>query len=264
MDRREDKHLVCFAQRLARRGIDESNGVDVVAEKFHLVAELLVGRIDVHRIAAHAERAALEVHVVAVVLQIHQLAEQFIARLGLAHADGRDGFFVFLRAPQSEDARNAGDDDHVPPVRQAGGGAEAQAVEVVVAGGVFFDVDVALRDVGLGLIIVVVTDEIFHGVVGKQFLELFIKLGREGFVMADDQRRPLQSLDDVGHCERLSAARDAQQDVVILVAGKVLHQPVDGSRLIAGGFHRTDDFKLGHSVLVTASMVCVETIHYTN
>ncbi len=76
------------------------------------------------------------------------------------------GLVVFRRA-ESEDARYAGDDDRVAAGDEAAGGAEAKPVEIVVARGVFFDVNVPLRDVGLGLIVVVVADEIFDGVPGN-------------------------------------------------------------------------------------------------
>jgi hypothetical protein len=40
-----------------------------------------------------------------------------------------------------------------------------------------------LRDVGFGLIVIVVADEILDGVLGEEFLELLVKLGRESLVV---------------------------------------------------------------------------------
>ena len=60
-------------------------------------------------------------------------------------------------------------------------------VEIVVIGGVFFDVDVAARDVGLGLVVVVVGDEVVDGVVWEERFELFVELGGEGFVVGEDE-----------------------------------------------------------------------------
>ena len=51
--------------------------------------------------------------------------------------------------------------------RRAGGG-EAELVELLVDGGFFFDVEVAGGDVGLGLVVVVVGDEVLDGVVGEE------------------------------------------------------------------------------------------------
>ena len=70
--------------------------------------------------------------------------------------------------------------------------AQPQPIQVVVPRGVFFDVDVALRNVRLGLVIVVIADKILDRVVRQQFAELLIKLGGECLVMRDDQRRQPQ------------------------------------------------------------------------
>ena len=43
-----------------------------------------------------------------------------------------------------------------------------QSVDVVVPGRVLLDVEVSLRDVGLGLVVVVVGDEVLDGVVGEE------------------------------------------------------------------------------------------------
>ena len=84
------------------------------------------------------------------------------------------------------------DEQHVVAADEVARGRQAQAVQVVVAAGVLLDVDVALRDVRLGLVVVVVADEIPDGVVREQLLELLVKLGGEGLVVADDERRPVE------------------------------------------------------------------------
>ena len=53
---------------------------------------------------------------------------------------------------------------------------KAQAVELLVYSKVFFDVFVGRRDVCLRLVVIVVADEILHGILGKELLELGIQL----------------------------------------------------------------------------------------
>ncbi len=98
---------------------------------------------------------------------------------------------------------------------QGAGGGQPQAVDLLVDRGVFLDVDVALRNVGFGLVVVVVADEIMDGVVRKELLELAVELGGQRLVVRQHQRRPLHGLDDVGHRERLARAGDAHQHLLL-------------------------------------------------
>ena len=75
---------------------------------------------------------------------------------------------VGFRRAEAVDAAHAGDDDAVAALEQRAGGGEAQLVQLVVDGGFFFDVDVARRDVGFRLVVVVVADEILDRVVGEK------------------------------------------------------------------------------------------------
>ena len=47
----------------------------------------------------------------------------------------------------------------------------AHLVDGVVDGGILFYIGIRLRDIGLGLIVIVITDEILYRIVGKEFLE---------------------------------------------------------------------------------------------
>jgi hypothetical protein len=60
----------------------------------------------------------------------------------------------------------------------------AHAVDLVVDDGVLLDVGVARGDVRLGLVVVVVADEVLDGVVGEELLELAVELRRERLVVA--------------------------------------------------------------------------------
>lgn len=67
----------------------------------------------------------------------------------------------------------------------------AQALDVFVDGRVLFDEGVRLRDVRLRLVVVVVADEVFDGVVGQQRRQLVGQLGGQGLVGGHDQRGAL-------------------------------------------------------------------------
>ncbi len=88
-------------------------------------------------------------------------------------------------------------------------------------------------DIGLGLVIVVIADEILDRVLGKELLELAIELGREDLVGREDQRGALQLLDDLGHGEGLARPGDAEQHLVALARRRLFDELANRGRLVA-------------------------------
>jgi hypothetical protein len=142
-----------------------------IAEEFDAIGEFLVAGMQFDHIAADAEGAALEIDVVAGVLQIDQLAQHFIAVGFDPLADRQHEALVIDRRTKAEDAAHGRDQQHIIAAHQiARGGRQAQAIQIVISAGVFFDVDVPLRDVRFGLVVIVIADEIADGVVGNSSL----------------------------------------------------------------------------------------------
>ena len=84
-------------EELAGQGIDLDDALDLVAEELDAQGDLLVGGEDLERVAAHAERAAHEGHVVAVVLDVDQMAHDLVAPRLTAAAERDDRLRVLLR-----------------------------------------------------------------------------------------------------------------------------------------------------------------------
>ncbi len=93
-----------------------------------------------------------------------------------------------------------------------------QAVDLLVDGGILLDVGVAGREIRLGLVVVVVGDEVLHGVVGEELAELVAQLGGQRLVGSHDQRRLSHPGDDVGHGEGLARAGHAEQRLAAITA----------------------------------------------
>ena len=169
------------------------DGLDGVPEQLDADGHALAGgREDLDHVAPDPEGAPVEVVVVALVLEGHQLAQDVVAvpLLPLHHLEVHP--VVGLRRAQPVDARDGGDDDHVPALEQGLGRRVAHPVDLVVDERVLLDVGVDLRDVGLGLVVVVVGDEVLDRVLGEERLELAVELGGQRLVGRHDQRGPLQ------------------------------------------------------------------------
>ncbi len=215
-------------------GVEAVDRFDFVAEEDDADAFGGVGGEDVEGVAARAEGARLGGDVVARVLDGDEPLHHGVAFGGVAGAQGDDHAAVVLGGAEAVDAGDGGDDDDVGPVDERVGGGEAEAVDFVVGGGVLLDVGVGLGDVGLGLVVVVVADEVLDGVVREELLELGVELGGEGLVVADDQRGAAEARDDVRHREGLAAAGDAFEGAVALAGGEGGAHGVDRLRLVAG------------------------------
>src|SRR5262249_60189562 len=93
-------------------------------------------------------------------------------------------------SPQAVDAGDRGDDQHVVAGAEGVGGRVAHPLDLVVDERVLLDVRVRGRDVGRGLVVVVVADEVLDRVPGEELLELSVELGGQGLVVGDDQGGP--------------------------------------------------------------------------
>ncbi len=156
---------------------------------------------------------------------------------------------VLLRGAEAVDAGHRGDHDDVAAGEQAVGGAVPQPLDLVVDRGVLLDVGVGLRDVGLGLEVVVVADEVLDGVVRQQLAELVGELGGERLVRGHDQRGALHLLDQPGRRGRLAGAGGAEQHGVLLARAHPAREVGDRRRLVAGGLEVGDDLEGGQAAL---------------
>ena len=111
----------------------------------------------------------------------------------------------------------------------------AQALDLVIDGGILFDIRIRLGDIGLRLVIIVVRNEIFHGVFREKLAELRAELGGKRLVVRKHQRGPVEVGDDVRHREGLAGAGDAEQDLIAQTHLKPLRQLLNRLRLVAGG-----------------------------
>ena len=112
------------------------------------------------------------------ILLSHQIGHDLTLIILLTHDQilGHGG--VGLNGPNPVNARHRGDDDHVITLEQGAGGRMAHPVDLFVDLALFFDKGVRARHIGLGLIIVVIADEIFNGIVREKPLKLAIELRR--------------------------------------------------------------------------------------
>ena len=233
MGGRPDGQGLISLQHLARDVVDLGNLLYLIAPELHAHWIVRVRREHIEVIPAHAERAAFQLVVVAVVLDVDKVMNHLIAIhfLLLVHEHGHAR--VIHGAADTVDAADRRHHDHVAPGKERAGGGMAQFLHLLVDGGVLLDERVRRGHVRFGLVIIIVADEIHHGVVGEELLQLACKLSGKRLVRRHDKRGALHRLDGFRHGERFARARNAQKRLIPQPLLNALCQLLDGLRLIA-------------------------------
>ena len=242
-----DGHMVQHAGGGAGDDVDLADAVDLVPEKLHADGVVLgVDGENFHRVPPDPEAVAVKGHVVALVADLGELTEQALDGPLLPGAQRNDHVGVINGVAQAVDTGDGGHDNDVPPLEEGGGGRVAQALDLVVDGAVLLDKCIRVGDIGFGLVVVVVADEILHGVVGEKLPELRAELGGQGLVVGQDQGGALDLFDDLGHGKGLAGAGHAQKRLLVQPQLDPLGQGFDGLRLVPGGGVVADDLKVWH------------------
>ena len=233
---RVNDHAFERFEPLSGHRIDQADHLDLVIEENHPIALLAVSGENIDRIAVYTERGRPEIVLAAGVERIDQRVQQFVATDHIADFQlDRRGMEV-LGIADPVYARHARyDDDVVTAAQQRRSGAEPHFLDPFVDRQILFDKSVRRRQVSLGLVIVVIRDEIFDRILRKEVFELAVELRRKRFVMAHDQRRLIQRGDHVGHRKRLARTGNAEQRIVPATVPQRRHELPDRFGLIPGG-----------------------------
>jgi hypothetical protein len=121
------------------------------------------------------------------------------------------------------------------------GGREPHPIDLVVDRRFLLDVRVGGGDVGLGLVVVVVADEVLDGVLGEEAAEFLVELRGQRFVVGHHQRRPVHVGDHVRHGERLARAGDSKQRLMRVAAVQPVSELGDRANLVAAQLEVADE-----------------------
>ena len=136
--------------------------------------------------------------------------QQSFARDPHARLEKDEHAIVRIRIAQAVNARNTCDNDYVASFEQRPGRRHPQPIDVLVNDCVLFDVRIRSWDIGLGLVIIIVRNEIFDCVIRKQRPKFLVELSGQRLVVRDHQRWPLGFFDHTGDGKGLAAAGNAE------------------------------------------------------
>ena len=224
-----------------RIDIDGSDFVRSDGDTVHFGAEELnahdlvgIRKGDIHGVSPDAEAAARQFRIVADILRLHEPLEECVHPQVVAPRDGETVAGEVLRVSQTIQATN-----HISSAAQQSRDCmEAQAVNLLIDGDILLDIRIGGRDIRLGLVVVVIGDEIPDGVMREESLHLGIELCGERLVVRENKRGPVETGDDIGDGERLARACDPHQRLCGYALPDPLNQSVNRLRLVARGLKR--------------------------
>ena len=240
-----DRHLGEPPRRLAGERVEGADPLHLVPEQLDADPALLVGGHDLDHVPAHAEGPPLQLVVVALVAGLDEAREQVPPVEDVALPDEEQHPVVGLGRAEAVDARHRRHDQHVAALEEAPGGGEAEPVDLLVDRGLLLDVGVRLRDVGLGLVVVVVRDEVLDRVLREERLELLVELGGQRLVVGEHQGRAVDPRDHGRHGEGLARARDPEQHLVLVAALEPRDELLDRGRLVPAGLEVAHQLEAG-------------------
>ena len=218
--RRIKNGLVKFFNRVAGDNIEPADTRYVFPVQFDFIrfVRFHVRRIDFKNVPADTEIPAVKHRVIPLVLERNKLGGKRADVEFFPDFNVNAHIAVQIRHSQSVNARNGRNDDNVAPFHKTVRRGKAQFVYFLIDCRVLFDVEVARRNVGFRLVIIVVGNKIFDGVVREKSLELAVELGGKRFVVAYDERRTLHTFNDFCHRKRFSASGNAFERLVAVAA----------------------------------------------
>src|SRR5215204_3469797 len=185
-------------------------------------------------VAAHPEVPPVELEVISGVLDLDQVPQNIVEIVEATPLQKDHLRAVLLGTTETVDGGDASDHDDVPSGEQRARRRVPEAIDVLVDLGVLLDKGVRARYVSLGLVVVVVADEVLDGVVGKELGELAGELGRERLVVREDERGTAGLLYDASHGMGLPGSRNAEQGLRLHARVKARCELLYGLRLVAG------------------------------
>ena len=229
-------------------GVNQRNPFHLVAEK--LYADCFTFRISgkhLHHLTAHAERAAGKIKILPLEQAFHQLLQKHVPvhDIPLAHAQRQVP--VILRSGQAVNAGNGCHHNHIPPCHQGIHGIQAQAVQLVINGGILFNVGVGTGDIRLRLVIIEIGNVVIHRVIREKTLQLRMKLCGKRLVVGNHQRGPVHPGNQIRHGECLAAPGHSQEPLVLVTRLQRLEQLADGLLLVSGRLEGGIQLKRRHT-----------------
>ena len=158
----------------------------------------------------------MEIHLVAVILDIDQFFDHIIPVLLHPRAQRDHHIKKFFRCTQTVDAGYRGNHYDIFALAECRRCREAELIDLVVSGSVLCYIGVGRWDVCFWLVVIIIGDKLFYCVLREEFLHLAVKLRCQCFIVRKYQGWFVEPGDDIRHREGLTGAGDTKQSLELV------------------------------------------------
>ena len=208
--RGEERHLCHLRDDLSRKTFHLCDGFHFVECHLDSDDRIAAWWENFHGIAKHVEHSLFKFNVAAAVLDIGELAEEFIplSLFAARHFDRKP--LVIGDGAKTVDARYRCHNQDISPREKIVSCGVAEFCDLFVNRCIFFYVRIRVRQVRLRLIVIVVTHEVAHRVLREERLEFAAELSSESFIVRDHKSGAVKLRNHVCHCECFSGTGGAK------------------------------------------------------
>ena len=221
-------------KRLPRDRVTNLDALDAVKVEHDAKRVVATRHPDVDHFPSHSALAALQVRGRPAVLEFDQFTQEVTGLDRLTNMATQMVFEERLGRVETVNARYRRHHDAVGTGDQGSHGGKPFLFNALVDAQLLVDVQVPLGEVGFRLIVVVVRDEVLHGVIGEIAHHFLVQLASKGLVVAHDECGDVELFNHVSHGERLAAARHAEQHAPLLAIFQLRNQFFNCFWLVTG------------------------------
>ncbi len=157
--------------------VDLGDAVYLVAKEFDPDDIVEIPGDEVDGISFYPEPSRHEFDLIPLVEARNQVLDHLLSRDGIPHLQLKPHVPVVFGPAETIDAGDRGYHDHIRSREDRCGRREAHHLELRVDLGIFLNILVLCREVGLRLVIVIVGDEVLHAIIGEELPELIPESG---------------------------------------------------------------------------------------
>ncbi len=221
---------------ISRNHIYLGYSVYLIAEKLDSYGTFTVCyRENLNNVSPYPECTSVKLHLISAVLEFYKTLQDIVSFPFHTGSQRKRHTSILFGVTQAVYTGHTGNNKNIFSLKKSRCGRMSKLIYFVIYCRILFDIGIRTGYVSLGLIVIIVTNEVLHSILREYLLKLAVKLGSKGFIMGYNKGWFLKSNDYVCHGKGLSGARNTKKCLKFLSFLKAFNKFFYCLRLVTGG-----------------------------